>query len=58
MNSVKSVLRAEFINRLDEILFYTRLGKSDISKIVDLELKTLQSKLNEDIRDLDWFQTR
>ena len=33
MISVKSKLSPEFINRLDEILFFSKLGKSHISKI-------------------------
>ena len=56
MNSVKSVLRAEFINRLDDILFYTKLGKSEISKIVEIELNFLRKKLNNMSISLIWSE--
>ena len=56
MNSVKSVLRAEFINRLDDILFYTKLGKSEIAKIVEIELNFLRTKLNNMSISLIWSE--
>ena len=40
MNAVKSKLSAEFINRLDEILFFSKLGKSHISEIVEIQLNS------------------
>ncbi len=45
MTSVKSVLRPEFINRLDEILFFSKLGKSHINKIVEIQLNYLRKRL-------------
>lgn len=39
--------RPEFLNRLDEIVFYKPLTKEDISKIVDLLLKDLDGRLSE-----------
>ena len=45
MSSVKSVLRPEFINRLDEILFFSKLGKSHIGKIVEIQLNHLRNRL-------------
>jgi ATP-dependent Clp protease ATP-binding subunit ClpC len=39
---LKNKFAPEFINRLDEIIYFKDLSKEDISKIVDLELnKTL-----------------
>ena len=43
--SVKSKLSPEFINRLDEILFFSKLGKSHISKIVEIQLNKLRKRL-------------
>ena len=54
MNSVKSVLRAEFINRLDEILFFTKLSKLNIRKVSELELNNLQSKLQKLSIGISW----
>jgi ATP-dependent Clp protease ATP-binding subunit ClpB len=45
MFSVKSKLSPEFINRLDEILFFSKLGKSHISKIVEIQLNKLRKRL-------------
>ena len=45
MLSVKSKLSPEFINRLDEILFFSKLGKSHISKIVEIQLNKLRKRL-------------
>ena len=54
MNSVKSVLRPEFINRLDEILFFSKLGKSHIAKIVEIQLKNLSKKLSNNNIGIEW----
>ena len=54
MSSVKSVLRPEFINRLDEILFFSKLGKSHISKIVEIQLNGLRERLSNNNISIDW----
>ena len=45
MNAVKSKLSPEFINRLDEILFFSKLGKSHAADIVEIQLNHLQNRL-------------
>jgi len=42
---LKSHFRPEFLNRLDEIVFYKPLAKEEITKIVDLMLKSLDKRL-------------
>ena len=37
--AIKKFFRPEFINRLDSIIVYNALGKEELTKIVDLELK-------------------
>ena len=54
MKSVKSKLSPEFINRLDEILFFSRLGKSHISKIVNIELEQLKKRLESMEISVEW----
>ena len=54
IGSVKTFLRAEFINRLDEILFFTKLTKNDIKIIAELQLKELCTRLNEININLSW----
>lgn len=42
---LKASFRPEFLNRLDEIVLFKPLMKSDIRKIVDLMLKSLEKRL-------------
>ena len=42
---LKSHFRPEFLNRLDEIVFYKPLSKKEIYPIIDLMLKDLQHRL-------------
>ena len=52
--SVKSKLNPEFINRLDEILFFSKLGKSHITKIVEIQLFDLMHKLSQKNMKIEW----
>jgi ATP-dependent Clp protease ATP-binding subunit ClpB len=45
MNAVKAKLSPEFINRLDEILFFSKLGKSHVANIVEIQLNYLKNRL-------------
>lgn len=45
LNALKENFRPEFLNRIDEILIFNYLQKSDIKKIVDLELQKVQNRL-------------
>jgi len=45
MEALKRHFRPEFINRLDEIVTYHRLGREQLRKIVDLQLGTLTERL-------------
>mgnify|MGYP004455855865 FL=1 len=42
---LKQSFRPEFLNRLDEIVYYKPLGKAEISGIVDLMIKSLGKRL-------------
>jgi ATP-dependent Clp protease ATP-binding subunit ClpB len=44
---LKQQFRPEFLNRLDEIVFYKPLTKNEIFSIVDLLLKKLEQRLEE-----------
>jgi len=50
MDDVRKVFRPEFINRLDEIVVFDRLGREELRKIVDIQLKLFESRLSR--RDL------
>ena len=44
---LKQQFRPEFLNRLDEIVFYKPLTKTEISSIVDLMIRDLQHRLED-----------
>ena len=44
---LKTQFRPEFLNRLDEIIFYKPLAKTEIMSIVDLMLADLQKRLDD-----------
>ena len=54
MSSVKSIFSPEFINRLDEILFFSKLGKSHISKIIEIQLNKLRERLSNNNIFIEW----
>ena len=45
MDEVKKSFRPEFINRIDEIMVFTRLGKEDIKNIAKVMLENLKTRL-------------
>ena len=44
---LKSKFRPEFLNRLDEIVYYKSLTKDEMRKIVDLQLEDLRKRMDE-----------
>ncbi len=47
LDIVKTKFRPEFINRVDKIVVFKALSKSDVKQIVNLQLKELQNRLKE-----------
>ena len=47
MDVVKATFRPEFINRLDEMVYFNPLSEEDMMCIVDLQLKELSEQLKE-----------
>ena len=47
MSVVQTAFPPEFINRLDEFIFFRRLSKSALRDIVDIRLRELQERLDE-----------
>ncbi len=45
MDALKKELRPEFINRIDEIIVFHKLTDSEISKIIDIMLKEVTTRL-------------
>ena len=44
---LKQTVRPEFLNRIDEIIMFTPLNKSEIHQIVEIQLKSLAKMLKE-----------
>ena len=47
MNAIKLHFRPEFINRIDEIVFFKRLGRGEIDHIVDIQMTRLEGLLKD-----------
>ena len=47
MEAVRQSFRPEFINRLDEILLFSRLGKEQLGAIIDIQLDGLNQLLSD-----------
>ena len=47
MMLLRQSFRPEFLNRLDEIVFYKPLTKDNITRIIDLQIDKLNSRLAE-----------
>ncbi|MEQ8815654.1 MAG: ATP-dependent chaperone ClpB [Thalassobaculum sp.] len=47
MDVVRHAFRPEFLNRLDEILLFTRLGRDSMKHIVDIQLGRLRKMLTD-----------
>jgi ATP-dependent Clp protease ATP-binding subunit ClpA len=64
MGAIRQTFPPEFINRIDEIILYRSLSRADIRKIVELRLKEVQKRLDDngrkiklavDDQALDWM---
>jgi ATP-dependent Clp protease ATP-binding subunit ClpB len=44
---VKATFKPEFLNRVDEVITFNRLGKAEIAKIVSIQLAILAKRLEE-----------
>ena len=47
MDAVRGHFRPEFLNRIDEIVFFNRLNQDSIRHIVDIQLARLQNRLDD-----------
>ncbi len=53
LSEMKKYFRPEFLNRLDEIVFFRPLTKEDLRKILNLLLKPVRERLREKKLDLE-----
>ncbi len=52
LEALKENFRPEFLNRIDEIIIFNYLGKAEIKKIVDLELKKVANRLQQKLIEI------
>ena len=45
-NALKRAFAPEFLNRVDDVIVFNTLGKEEISKIIDIELKSLFGRVH------------
>jgi ATP-dependent Clp protease ATP-binding subunit ClpB len=65
MEAIRSHFRPEFLNRIDENVFFKRLGRSEIDRIVGVQLKRLEKiladrriTLSVDSKAMHWLAER
>jgi ATP-dependent Clp protease ATP-binding subunit ClpB len=65
MEAIRGHFRPEFLNRIDEIVFFKRLGRGEIDRIVGVQLKRLEKILGDrrmtiNVNDeaMQWLSTR
>lgn len=46
-SALKKTFSPEFLNRIDDVIFFNALGKEDIQKIIDIELNKLYQRLEK-----------
>ncbi len=46
-NAMKRTFAPEFLNRIDDVVMFNSLGKEDIHKIIDIELKNVFKRVEE-----------
>ena len=54
---LKKIFSPEFLNRVDEVIMFNSLGKEEISKIVDVEVKTTIQRLKDIGYDINITQS-
>lgn len=47
METLRAHFRPEFLNRIDEIIFFNTLSREDIKRIVDIQIENLKQRLAE-----------
>src|SRR5437879_12060256 len=53
MDALPAQFRPEFVNRVDEIIIFDRLCEDDLKKIVEIQLRRLTKRLEQQTITLD-----
>ena len=57
MAELKKQFRPEFINRIDEIIVFHKLGADDIKKIIDIMLNQVEERLKEQNMNVEFDES-
>ncbi len=52
LGALRATFRPEFLNRIDEVVIFNRLGEEEIKKIIEIQLRNLRKRLEEKKIDL------
>lgn len=52
MGAIQATFAPEFLNRIDDIILYRSLSRNDIKKVVDIRLKEIQKRLDDNGRKI------
>lgn len=52
MGAIRATFPPEFLNRIDDIILYRSLSRSDIKRVVDVRLKEVQKRLDDNGRKI------
>jgi ATP-dependent Clp protease ATP-binding subunit ClpA len=53
MDALQRTFRPEFLNRIDDIIVFSKLGKNELEQIIDMQLRALRAQLAEKKIELD-----
>lgn len=56
MEILKKTVRPEFLNRIDEIIMFEPLSKTDIREILEIMIRDLKEKLSESDVSIDFTE--
>ena len=54
MDVLKTTVRPEFLNRIDEIIMFDPLTQNDIREILHIQMKQLQNRLSEEVVTIEF----
>ena len=52
MAALREIFRPEFLNRIDDIVLFKPLGKDQIERIIDLQMRQRDEAAGGDVRSL------
>jgi ATP-dependent Clp protease ATP-binding subunit ClpA len=53
MQELRNTLRPEFLNRIDEVVIFSPLGRAEIARIIDIQVGHLRRRLADKRIDLE-----